>query len=305
LKRSYNWEYTLGVQHELLPRVSVSATYFRRTWGNLRITQNSLIGPGDYTSFQTAMPSVANDPAVAAVINASDILTVYNLDKAKQPIFNTQLVDTNAPNDKSIYNGFEVGFSARFGSRGTVFGNWSIERNLSVFCTYRGDPNGPAVSDLYNTNSGTLGVSSVSNGGRFCDQRQFSVPFVQQFKTAGNFPIWFGIEIGLVWQSNPGRERPVTWTVPANLFPGGRTNTETIFLNAPGSLYEPRWNELDINLRKNFRFGRHVLTGELDLYNAFNTSAILATLDSVGASLGSVTQTLNGRMPRIALQYKF
>jgi hypothetical protein len=305
LKRSYNWEYSVGVQLEVLPRMSVSATYFRRTWGNIRITKNSLVSPGDYTSFQTPMPSVSNDPAVSAIINPSQPVTVYNLNKARQPTFNTQLLDINAPNDKSIYNGVEVSFNGRFGSRGNVFANWNIERNLSVFCTYNGDPNGPMVPDLYNTNVGAIGISSVSNGGPFCDQRKYSVPFLQQFKILGNFPIWRGIETALVWQSNPGRERPITWTVPANLFPGGRTNSETVLLNPPGSLYEPRWNEFDINLRKNFKFGRHILTGEFDLYNAFNTAAILATLDSVGASLGTVTQTLNGRTPRIALQYKF
>ena len=304
-ERQYNWEYTIGMQHEVLPRLSVNATYFRRTWGNISLLDRTLISTADYTAFQVPTPSVTEDPDVAAVVNSGEMLTVYNLSVDKRSSSGIALVDRNAPDNKSIYNGVEVGFNARFGSRGTVFGHWNIERNLSAFCSSDDNPNGPLVADLYHTTAGELGVAVVSNGGRFCDQRKFGVPFLHQLKLAGNFPLWYGIETGVVWISNPGRDRPITWTVPANLFPGGRTQVETIVLNEPGSLFEPRWNQFDINFRKNFRLGAHTLVGEFGLYNALNASAILGTIDSVGTSLGRVTQTLNGRTPRIALQYRF
>ena len=108
-----------------------------------------------------------------------------------------------------------------------------------------------------------------------------------------------------MWQSYPGNERTITYTVPANLFPGSRTNTETIILNEPGSLYLPRWNQVDFNVRKVLKIGRQQLTGEFGLYNAFNSAVILSTINTVGTSLGVVATTLNGRTPRIALQYRF
>jgi hypothetical protein len=65
-----------------------------------------------------------------------------------------------------------------------------------------------------------------------------------------------GVEIGAVLQSYPGTSRTITWSPPASLFPGGRTNAETVVLNPPGSLYYPRYNQLDMNFKKNFRAGR-------------------------------------------------
>jgi hypothetical protein len=297
-RRPYMWEYTLAVQREVMPRLSVTGMYYRRTWGDVANTDRSLISRADYTAFQVPTPAVAQDPAVAAVVRAADLITVYNLNAAKRSVYGTSLVDTTAPLDKSIYTAVELGFAARFGAAGTVFGSWTMDRNVSVFCSNDDDPNGIATADL-------AASSTLSAGGRFCDHRQFDIPFLSTIKLAGNFPIRYGIQAGLVWQSYPGNERNITYSVPANLFPGGRTNAETILLNEPGSLYLPRSNQVDFNLRKVFKVGRHQLTGEFGLYNAFNSAVILCTIDTVGTSLGVVQTTLNGRTPRIGLQYKF
>ena len=61
----------------------------------------------------------------------------------------------------------------------------------------------------------------------------------------------------------------------------------------------------DVNVRKDFKVARSTFTAEFTLYNALNTAAILAMTNTVGASLGNVTTTLNGRTPRIAMSYKF
>src|SRR6185503_17576479 len=49
--RPSQWEFSAGIQHELIPRVSVSATYFRRIFGNFLVTDNRLIGNADYDTF--------------------------------------------------------------------------------------------------------------------------------------------------------------------------------------------------------------------------------------------------------------
>ena len=44
-KRNWDWQFSAGIQHELVPRVSVDASYSRRWWGNFFVTHNRALGP--------------------------------------------------------------------------------------------------------------------------------------------------------------------------------------------------------------------------------------------------------------------
>ncbi len=244
------------------------------------------------------MPVFANDPTLVGVLDPNAVLTIYNLNSAKRSVFNTAQVDRNAPDDKSIYNGIETSFAGRLPRGAVVFGGWTVERNVSVFCTNDDNPNGPATTDYYNG-------ESVSLGGVFCDQRQFNLKFRNEFKLSGNYPLWRGFEIAAVLQSYPGVARTITYTPAANLFPGGRTNSESLILNKPGSLFQPRYNQLDLNFKKLFRAGRKTYSAQFDMFNALNGNAIFTTNNTIGASLGQVNTILQGRIVRLAFQMKF
>jgi hypothetical protein len=299
IERTYNWEYSAAVQHQLTPRVSVNLGWYRRVWKNLEISDRELISASDYTAFRVPMPSVANDPDLveAGVLDPTEMLTVYNLTLAKRGVYGAQIVDKNS-GDQSIYDGIELSFSSRLPAGGSLFGGWTTQRNVSVFCSSDDNPNGPTLADLF------LG-DNVANGGRFCDQRNFDVPYTHEFKLAGNYPLGFGFDFGAILQSYAGRERVITWQPPANVFPGGRTNAETIVLTEPGALYYPRYNQLDLNLKRTFRAGRKTFTGQIDFFNALNGNAIFTQNNAIGASLGQVQAILQGRMMRLGFQMKF
>jgi hypothetical protein len=299
LRRQYNLEYTLGVQHQLRPRLAVGGLFIRRSIHDIQLTDRTFISFSDYIPFQVRMPAIS-DPAVAAVLDPNEMITVYNLSPAKNSVYGQGLIDRSSEQNRSLYTGFEASFSARLTHSGTLFGSWTAERNISVFCESDDNPNGPPIADLYQGRN-------VSEGGRFCDQRNFDIPFLNEFKLAGNYSVRYGIDLGAVLQSYPGLERVITWQPPANLFPGGqRTQAQTIILNQPGSLFMERWNQLDINIKKNFVYGHNkVHTFQLDIFNVFNANAIRTVTDSVGTSLGQVTAILPGRFPRIAYQFKW
>jgi hypothetical protein len=299
IQRQGNKEITVTGSHQLFPRVSITAGWYHRTYQDIQQTDRTLISLSDYTSFTAPMPDVSRDKAAAAAINTSQPLTIYNLAAGKRSVFNSALVDKNVA-DQSIYNGIDVSFQARLMAGSTLFGSWTTERNLSVFCSSDDNPNGPPIADLY------TGVSAA-NGGGFCDQRKFDVPFVHEFKLAGNYPVpKVGLDIGVILQSYAGLARVITYQPAAGVFPGGlRTNTETIILNEPGSLYYPRYNQLDLNFKKNFRLGPKTFSGQIDFFNVLNGNAIFARQDTVGNALGDVTTILQGRLTRLAFQMKF
>ncbi len=298
LNRQYNTEFTAGVQHQVLPRLAIGAMLYKRTIYEIELMDRSLISLDDYTPFTIPMPDFSNDPTLTGVLDPDEVLTVYNLKKEKNGVYNKALIDRSSSTNRSYYTGTEVSFSMRPFGRAMLFGSWTAEHNLSYFCDSNDNPNGPTTGDLYQGRP-------VAQGGRFCDQRQFSIPFKHEFKVAGNLPLPAGVDFAAVVQSFPGLERVITYGVPSSLFPGGRTQSQTIVLNEPGSLYQERWNQVDVNFKKNFRSGRKLFTFQVDVFNLFNNNTIFSTTDSVGGSLGRVNSILMGRLPRIAFQMRF
>ena len=55
--RESNWEFSAGVQHEVLPRVSLDVGYFRRIWLNLQTTDNLAVSADDFDTFSMVVPS--------------------------------------------------------------------------------------------------------------------------------------------------------------------------------------------------------------------------------------------------------
>ena len=300
LDRRYNWEFTAGVQHQLTPRLAVGAMMYKRTIHEIPLTDRSFITLADYTPFQVRMPAqISRDPDVAAVLDPNEMVTVYNLNAAKNSVYGQGLVDRSANEDRSLYTGFEASFSTRLPGGAMMFGSWTAEKNTSVFCESDDNPNGPPRADLYQGRN-------VATGGRFCDQREFDIPFLHEFKLAGNYSLPLGVDIGAVVQSFAGLERVIQWTPDAALFPGGlRTQSQTIILTPPGTLYGERWDQLDVNFKKNIRYGNKVHTFQLDVFNVFNNNSIRTMNDTVGNSLGQVTAIMPGRFPRLAYQFKW
>ena len=60
--RSYNWDFTTEVQHELSPGVSMTAGYYRNWFGNHLVTDNTLVTPADFDPFCITAPSDSRLP---------------------------------------------------------------------------------------------------------------------------------------------------------------------------------------------------------------------------------------------------
>jgi hypothetical protein len=315
-QRTYNLEYTAGIQQEILPRVSVAATFYRRQFYDLPVSDNLLRTPADYR--EVAVVS----PLDGEVFNAYTVATAAQLRAVSD-------FDTNANSDrKQIYNGGDITFNARIPGGGTLFGGFTMERTLRVTCDEPDDPNFL----------------------RFCDDRDNGIPFLKQFKFAGTYPIKWGIQASMSFQSIAGRSlggysgtavadrnriagpgygdvgSPIgtRWLVtpttryavgctgpcrPGELVIPGMTEGQLLLPLKPwGTEFLDRINQLDFSLAKWFEVGGgRRLQLQADVFNIMNANPVLGVRSTNfgTAAYNGVSSILNPRVIRFGLQFKF
>jgi len=308
IKRMYNLETTISVQHELLPRVSVSAGWFHRSYHNLRRRTNKLQSFSDYTPFTMWSP-----------IDGSPI-TYYNVSATKVSAVST--VDEDATDRTMVYDGYEYNLNARLGRGITLFGGGMVERMLANVCDEQANPN----LLLY------------------CDQSQSGIPFRSQFKLAGSIPIAYGFTVSVALQSlpgylfgtsaqyaltgvsgpsgittnNPPNGASTVWlisrttrytTCPGNsaqqgcvvgnlVNPNMTVASMSVPLVAPMTEYGDRINQLDINIVRSFRSGRMNIQPKLDIFNVLNVAPVIGvrTLNYGTAAYKQPSSVLSGRV---------
>ncbi len=305
IKRESNTEIMASMSHQLTSRLSATIGYYHRTFDNIRATDRTTVTNSDYVAFTTTVPAVTSpnlaggvDATLDGIVTPGTPITVYSYTK-NQSVFNSSpQLDRNV-DYTSNYNGIDLSVQGRLPRGSTVIASWTMEKNVSNFCANDDNPNGTSTGDRYTG-------ATVTAGGPFCDQGALDMPFRHEFKAAGNYPFPYGVEVGVVLQSYAGSQRDITWQPAASLFPGGvRNKQETVFLTAPGTLFYPRYNQFDINFKKNFRAGRKSYSGQVDLFNALNGNAVFTRNNAIGGSLGQVQTILQGRVVRLAFQMRF
>ena len=107
-KRFYNWEFTAGVQHELMPRVSLNVQYARRWYGNFRIDDDRSVTAADYDRFTFPVPTDSRLP------NGGGTLTAFDL-KPTAPTPQNLLVTLadNYGEQTEVFDGVNVSMQAR------------------------------------------------------------------------------------------------------------------------------------------------------------------------------------------------
>jgi hypothetical protein len=284
IERMYNIETSVSVQHEILPRISVTGGWFHRDFKNLFRRTNKLQTFADYTPFTVFSP-----------IDGAPI-TYYNVTAAARTRVST--VDENAPDRKMWYNGFEYSFNARLPRGITMFGGGTSERVIAQVCDEAANPN----LLLY------------------CDQTQSGIPWRTQFKLSGSVPLAYGIQTsfsfqsmpgyrlgtaaqyaltgnsgpsgittvnppngaGTVWQINsatryatcPGNSASQGCVVGALVNPGIQVASLSIPLAPPNTEFGDRINQLDFSITRTFKLGRFSAQPKLDFFNLLNVSPV-------------------------------
>ena len=292
LKRGYNWEYSVSVQHELMPKVSVSAGYHRRRFGNLRVNDNLNIDPTAefFNPFNIVGPSDPRFPT-----GGGETITMYSFNQNKIGTPSDTLVTFSTLNN-NIYNGVDVGANARFG-RGFFFAGVTTERAETLNCD--GSTGGTTTRDN-------------PNGLRFCDNVP---PFRTQFKGSAAYTVPYDVQVSGSFQSRPGSSVSANYPVTSAL--AGRTIFATsgvqqisVNLIEPNTLFLDRINQLDARVGKTFRFGRFQAQGFVDIFNVLNAGTVTSVNTTYGANPATrtwmnPTVLLTGRTVRFGTQWEF
>jgi hypothetical protein len=285
--RGYNWEISSSLQHELMPRVAANVGYFRRWYGNTRLTDNLLVSPADYSPYCVTAPVDARLPDGGGY----QVCGLYNISPAKfGQVDNLMRLSEHYGDDKEIYNGVDASVSARLPRGIVVQGGTSTGRTMTEQCYVVDSPEAL----------------------RFC---KVTPPFFTQVKLVAVYPLpWGGIQTSAAFQSLPGpmiaanrvyTNAEVLPSLGRNLA-AGANGTVTVNLIEPGTMYNERLNQLDFRLSKIFRLGgARRLQANMDLFNMFNASAVLGQNNTYGPSWLRPTNIIQGRLVKFGGQLDF
>ena len=109
--RQSNWEFSAGVQREVLPRVSVDVGYFRRIWENFRVTDDLNLSASDFDTFSMTVPSDPRLPRGGGY--KLDGLVALKPEAFGRPAQNDNRLDSVYGSQLEHWNGVDVNVDAR------------------------------------------------------------------------------------------------------------------------------------------------------------------------------------------------
>ena len=92
---------------------------------------------------------------------------------------------------------------------------------------------------------------------------------------------------------------------PALAFAQASLTGVMVNLVEPGTMYSDRINQMDVRAARLLRFGRTRTQLSLDVYNAFNSSAVQTYNQTYGAAWLTPTLVLPARSAKVSVQLDF
>jgi hypothetical protein len=306
--RPSDWIVGVAVQHELLPRMSVSVGYTRRWLQNFTVTDNQSVTAADFTQFSITAPPDPRLPGGGGYV-VSGLYDVA-LNKFGQ-INNLSTYASNYGSISQMYNGVDVNVTARLRNGFQVQGGLSSGARVTDYCSVRAAL--PEMTGAFSTGSEVPPFSPVNP---YC---HYAPGVTTRYTGAATYSVpKIDVLFSGVMTSSPGVPLSANWTV-SNAFVqqtlgralSGNAANITVNLLAPGQLFSDRVNELDLRVGKALRFGRTRLNVAVDLLNALNLSTIIVPNQAFipgGAWLtptGTQTPVMTARTAKFTVQYDF
>jgi hypothetical protein len=311
--RETNWEFSAGVQRQLLPRVSLDVGYFRRIWKNFRVTDDLALAASDFDTFSMTVPTDARLPGGGGY-RLEGLVALKPSAFGRAPLNNNTL-DRTYGKQFEHWNGFDITVDARFPNSLTLQAGTSTGRTMEDDCDVV-----TQVPEMLNVNLANVGNASVIvptgtptawRPMQFCHRE---TPWQTQFKTFGVYTIpKADVQVSGTFRSIPGDPLRAAFNasnayLAANAtlgraLAGGAANI-TIDLVEPYTVYLDRRNELDMRFGKLLRAGRTRTVVSMDVYNMLNIDAVVNANQNFAVWLRP-TQILNARVVKFSVQFDY
>ena len=302
-KRMYSWQFSAGVQQEVIDRMSVELSYFRRVYGNFNVVDDRARSASDFDEFSITAPS---DPRLPDG-GGYPIGGLYNI---KPPLFSTpadNYITFAKDYGKQIehWDGFDLILTARPQGGVTLQGGLSSGRTSVDNCEVAAKlPEILTGFPILNDPNTTAQFPAA-----YCHQQS---PFLTQVKFLGSYLIpKIDVLISGALQSVPGPQvignfvatNPIVQPSLGRPLAGGAPNV-TVNVVSPGAMYGDRRNQFDLRLGKVLRFGGTQTKVNVDLNNVFNAYPVLTENVSF-AVFRQPASILPARIVRIGAQIDF
>jgi hypothetical protein len=313
--RPYNWEFSTSIQQEILPRVSATVGYFRRIYGNFNVQDNEALGPNDFTQFSVIVPSNTN-LAKQQLPNAGQTLDGFYDQNFNPPARNVIKSASQFGKELGHWNGFDVAVDARLQNGVYLQGGVSTGKTMSDICDIVDD-----VPEALSTAAVPTGVTQLVGTGvvtgltpkAYCHQE---TPMQPQWKALASYTLPYGVRVAGTFQSLPGPLLAAMTIYNNGSTAAGQTTLgrpftlaqATVNVIEPGTQYGDRLNQFDLRFTKVVRAGLGRVDLNVDLFNAFNSDAVVLPLNTFGAApLPTTTPAPNSswQLPLTVIQPRF
>jgi hypothetical protein len=277
-KRPNNWEMGVSLQQEVAPRVSVTAGFYRRWFGNFYTLDNTAVAASDFTQFGVPIPLDPRLPGGGGGV----VSGIYNVNPNRVGAvadFAEQTSKLGADPTEN-WQGVDFGVNARLRNGVTIQGGTSTGRTLQDNCALRSQlPETYPWSTIIVTQS-LRGDSSAGLTRPYC---RIVTPYQTSFRGLATYVVpKVDVQLAATWRSDPGNEIQANYTVTSAIAnsgpqPLGRNLSSgniTVNLIPQGTLYGPRLNNIDFRVAKIFHFGRTRAQVGLDVYNILNSDTV-------------------------------
>ncbi|OFW16370.1 MAG: hypothetical protein A3G81_25390 [Betaproteobacteria bacterium RIFCSPLOWO2_12_FULL_65_14] len=304
--QGYNWQGSVGVQHELVTGIGVNVAYFRTWYGNFNVTENQALTPTDFDPYCVTAPT---DPRLPGG-GGDQVCGMYDIRPTRFGQVNNVITPVKNFGERTeVFNGVDVTLNARFGEGGIVSGGMSVGRTVTDTCSFSAQPQ---VND-----TNTTGFATLPKTEEYC---RSTPPWSSgtQVKFLVVYPLPWGLQTSATYQNLAGIPIAASYTATnaqirqslgrdLGACRGAATcnATTTIALIPPNTLFEDRLQQVDLRFSRRFDLGRARLNANVDLYNAFNGSSVLSSVTAYGPRYLNAVNILAGRLLKVGFQVDF